>query len=113
MHYGPSPKPILVKYHDGGSDHKDTNGAVRMATIIEFLKDDRDYLLSMRCVPGQSFKDPAEHVMSVCNLAQQCTALDRRSMSPEEEAAIKNANSMAAIREVMDDGEHEIMNVHD
>ena len=100
-YYGTNPKPIVVKYHDGGSDHKDTNGAVRLACILEFLRDDRDYYLSMRCVPGQSFKDPAEHVMAVLNLAQQCVALDRRNMAPEEESAIKNANSMAAIREVI------------
>ena len=36
-------------------------------------------------------------------LAQQCTALDRRFMAPEEEALIKNANSMAAIREVIEE----------
>ena len=106
-YYGPKPNPILVKYHDGGSDHKDTNGAVRVASIIEFLKDDRDYYLSMRCVPGQSFKDPAEHVMSVLNLCQQCAAFDRREMAPEEEQAIKNDNSMAAIRTTMQEEGHE------
>lgn len=78
-----------------------------IANIAEFLLNDLDYMVSMRCVPHQSYKDPAEHVMATLNLGQQCLALARSTMSNEEEAMIKSANSMNAIRRVIqaqDDG---------
>lgn len=71
----PDPKPIRLKYHDGGCDRNDSHGTVVLANIAEFLINDLDYMVSMRCVPHQSYKDPAEHVMSTLNLGQQCLAL--------------------------------------
>lgn len=95
-------EPIRLKYHDGGCDRNDSHGSVVVANIAEFLMNDLDYLVSMRCVPHQSYKDPAEHVMSSLNLGQQCLALERTQMAEEEEALIKGANSMRSIRKVID-----------
>lgn len=93
--------PIRLKYHDGGCDRNDSHGSVVLANIAEFLANDLDYMVSMRCVPHQSYKDPAEHVMATLNLGQQCLALARSSMSQEEEVLIKSANSMSQIRRVI------------
>lgn len=90
-----------MKYHDGGCDRNDSHGSVVVANIAEFLLNDLDYMVSMRCVPHQSYKDPAEHIMATLNLGQQCLALARSSMSREEEELIKSANSMNAIRRVI------------
>lgn len=94
-------EPIRLKYHDGGCDRNDSHGSVVIANIAEFLLNDLDYMVSMRCVPHQSYKDPAEHVMATLNLGQQCLALARSSMAAEEEDLIKGANSMSAIRRVI------------
>lgn len=73
-----------------------------LANIAEFLMNDLDYMVSMRCVPHQSYKDPAEHVMATLNLGQQCLALERTSMAKEEEDLIKSAGSMNKIRKVIE-----------
>lgn len=73
-----------------------------VANIAEFLLNDLDYLVSMRCVPHQSYKDPAEHVMATLNLGQQCLALERSAMAQEEEDLIRGANSMNRIRKVIE-----------
>lgn len=72
-----------------------------IANVAEFLLNDLDYMVSMRCVPHQSYKDPAEHVMATLNLGQQCLALARSPMSADEEDLIKSANSMNRIRRVI------------
>lgn len=94
--------PIRLKYHDGGCDRNDSHGSVVIANIAEFLINDLDYMVSMRCVPHQSYKDPAEHVMATLNLGQQCLALERSAMAGEEEALIKGAGSMAKVRKVIE-----------
>lgn len=91
-----------MKYHDGGCDRNDSHGSVVLANIAEFLLNDLDYLVSMRCVPHQSYKDPAEHVMATLNLGQQCLALERSAMAQEEEDLIRGANSMHRIRKVIE-----------
>lgn len=53
-------EPIRLKYHDGGCDRNDSHGSVVLANVAEFLLNDLDYLVSMLCVPHQSYKDPAE-----------------------------------------------------
>lgn len=93
-------EPIRLKYHDGGCDRNDSHGSVVLCNIAEFLLNDLDYMVSMRCIPHQSYKDPAEHVMAALNLGQQCLALARSKMSDEEEDLIKNCNSMRQIRAV-------------
>lgn len=95
-------EPVRLKYHDGGCDRNDSHGSVVVANIAEFLLNDLDYLVSMRCVPHQSYKDPAEHVMATLNLGQQCLALERSAMAQEEEDLIKSAGSMSKIRNVIE-----------
>lgn len=73
-----------------------------LANIAEFVANDLDYMVSMRCVPHQSYKDPAEHVMASLNLGQQCLSLERTKMADEEEDLIKGANSMNRIRKVIE-----------
>lgn len=95
-------EPIRLKYHDGGCDRNDSHGSVVLANIAEFLMNDLDYMVSMRCVPHQSYKDPAEHVMATLNLGQQCLALARSAMAQEEEDLIRGAGSMGKIRKVIE-----------
>ena len=91
---------VLLKYHDGGSDHNDTHAWVIICNIIEFLFTRVDMLVSERCVPGQSWNNLAERIMYILNLSLQVVALERSKCSNEVEALIKNKGSMKQIREV-------------
>ena len=94
-----SPK-VLMKYHDGGSDHNDTNAWAQLATIIEWISTGVDLLVSERCVPGQSYINPAERVFASLNLALQVASLERTVSEPEVEQLIKHAGSMNQIRTI-------------
>jgi hypothetical protein len=94
---------LVLKYHDGGADHNVTHAWVQLCCIIEWLHSEVDLLLSERCVPGQSYIDPAERTFSKLNLALQCTSLERDRAPKEVEQLIPHANSMAAIRKVAEE----------
>ena len=89
---------VLLKYHDGGPDHNDTHPLVQLANIIEFLKTNVDLYTSERCIPGHSWNNPAERVMSILNLALQIVSLDRCKCSPQVEAVLSKCGSMKAVR---------------
>ena len=91
---------VLMKYHDGGSDHNDTNAWAQLATIIEWIHTGVDLLVSERCVPGQSYINPAERVFASLNLALQVVSLERSVCWPEVEQLIKHAGSMNQIRTI-------------
>ena len=61
------PASVILKYHDGGSDHNVSHAQVQLACITEFRITGVDFLVSMRCVPGQSWTNPAERIMSSVN----------------------------------------------
>ena len=62
---GTSPKEILCLYTDGGPDHRVNFLSVQIALICLFLQEDRDMVLAVRTPPYNSWKDPAEWVMSL------------------------------------------------
>ena len=91
---------VLMKYHDGGTDHNDTNAWSQLAVIIEWIHTGVDMVVSERCVPGQSYINPAERVFASLNLALQVVSLERSVCSQEVEQQIKHASSMNAIRTI-------------
>jgi hypothetical protein len=94
---------ILLKYHDGGCDHNDSHAWVQICCIIEWLHTGMDLLVSERCVPGQSYLDPAERTFSKLNCALQCTSLERTRSPREVEQLIHHTGSMSAVRKVAED----------
>lgn len=60
--------PILLLYTDGGPDHRSTYPSVQ---ICLFLHLDLDFLCAIRTPPYNSWKNPAERVTSLLNLALQ------------------------------------------
>ena len=91
--------PILLLYTDGEPDHRVNYIIVQLSLIAIFLARDLDFLVAVRTPPFNSWKNPAERVMSELNLALQAVGLMRRKMSDELEKAIEGCNSMSAVRE--------------
>jgi hypothetical protein len=73
-------KPILIMVSDGGPDHRVTFGSVKMAFIALFRALHLDMLVAIRTCPYQSWRNMAERVMSVLNLALQNVSLSRNQM---------------------------------
>ena len=91
--------PILLLYTDGGPDHQVNFLSVQLSYIALFLTCDLDYLVAVRTLPYNSWKNSAERVMSEPNLALQAVGVLRQKMSTATfEKVLKGCNSMKAIR---------------
>ena len=75
--YEENDQPIFVLYTDGGSDHRLTFISVKLALIAYFLKHDKDILIAVRTPSYNSWKDPAERIMSILNLGLNSVGLIR------------------------------------
>lgn len=62
---------VLFKYTDGGTDQRNTLASVKIAIICLFKEFDLDLLITARCTPGHSYRNPVERVMSVLNYGLQ------------------------------------------
>ena len=90
---------ILLKYSDGGTDHRTTLEAVRCAAICIFKEYNLDMLILARCAPGHSWQNPAERIMSILNLGLQNCSLERKQSEEKFEDVLKRCGSMKEIRE--------------
>ncbi|WAR27046.1 hypothetical protein MAR_012750 [Mya arenaria] len=90
---------ILMKYSDGGTDHRTTLEAVRCAAICLFKEYDLDMVILARCAPGHSWRNPAERVMSIMNLGLQNCSLERESSTDVIEKKLKSCSSMKSVRD--------------
>ncbi|XP_056009601.1 uncharacterized protein LOC130051588 [Ostrea edulis] len=90
--------PVLIRYTDGGPDHRTTYKSVKICTLMEFIALDLDMIVCARTVPCGSYANPAERTMSLLNLALQNVALERTAMSPNCEMQIKSVNSLKSLR---------------
>ena len=100
-------KPILCLYTDGGPDHRVTYLSVQLSLICYFLKANKDMIVAVRTPPYHSWKDPAERIMSILNLAMQGVGLMRqRTSSDELEVKLSTCNNMASIRKLADSNPH-------
>lgn len=62
-------KPMVVlKFSDGGTDHRTNLEHVKLAAICLFKELDLDLYVAARCTPGQSWINPAERIMSILNI---------------------------------------------
>lgn len=91
-------KPILLEYTDGGPDHRSTYKSVQLAHIAKFIRLDLDLLVCARTAPHQSYKNPAERIMSQLNLALQACALARERMTPALEMSVKSLSTLKSVR---------------
>ena len=91
-------KEILCLYTEGGPDHRLTYLSVKLALICYFLKSDKDMIIAVRTPPYNSWKDPAERMMSILNIAMQGVGLAKEKMSDETEQQLGDCSSMKQIR---------------
>ena len=63
-----------------------------------FLKEDRNMVVAVRTPRYNSWKDPAERVMSTLNIGAQAVILMRSPTDIED--LLKNCNSMKSLREL-------------
>jgi hypothetical protein len=89
---------VLLKFSDGGTDHRNTLESVKCALICVFLELDLDFLVAGRCAPGQSWTNPAERVMSILNIGLQNCSLSRCRADDEVEQSLKRCGGMDDIR---------------
>ena len=75
---GPHPNPILMLYSEGGPDHRCTYLSVQLTMIYLWSKLDVDLLILARTPPGNSWRNPAERVMSQLNLGLQAIGTMRQ-----------------------------------
>lgn len=76
--------PVLAMYTDGGPDHRLTYVSVQIALIALFLELDLDFLCAIRTPPHNSWKNPAERIMSILNLALQGVGIARSQTAFED-----------------------------
>ena len=88
--------PLFI-YSDGGPDHRLTYLSVQLSLISIFLELDLDFLCAARTAPCHSWRNPAEHIMSIVNLGLQCVGLMQGQMSEEDEAAISNCSNISQL----------------
>ena len=93
-------KPIECTYSNGGPDHNTKHYSVKIAQLAHFLNKNLNMSVSAVIYPGGRYTDPAERSMPLLNIAMQGVALARRPMEPVFKNALRNMNSMEAVRVV-------------
>ena len=72
---------------DGGPDHRLTYASVQQSLLALFIQLNLDFLCAVRTPPHNSWKNPAERIMSILNLALQGVGIARaktaRGPAPE------------------------------
>ena len=68
-------QPLLVLYMDGGPDRL-TYASVQQSLLALFIQLNLDFLCAVR-TPHNSWKNPAERIMSILNLAVQGVGIAR------------------------------------
>ena len=92
-------KEILCVYTDGGPDHRCTYYSVKLALICLFLKGDKDMVVAVRTPPYNSWKDPAERIMSLLNIGLQSVGLVRNALEDQDlEKKLAMCSNMSEIR---------------
>ena len=68
----------LILFTDGGPEHLLTYESVRTALCVLFKRNPHiDALIAIRTAPGQSYMNPVERTMSLCNIGLSNLALSR------------------------------------
>ena len=69
---------ILMIFTDGGPEHLLTHESVRVSLMVLFKRNPNlDALIAIRTAPGQSYMNPVERTMSICNIALSNLATSR------------------------------------
>ncbi|CAG2243120.1 unnamed protein product [Mytilus edulis] len=92
-------KPILFFYSDKGPDHRLTYVSVQMSLTCLFFIFDLDMICIARNPPQNSWKNPAERIMSILNLGFQSLGL-MREKTEHYEKQLDSANSLGEIRKL-------------
>jgi len=83
--------PMMFIYTDSGPDHCINYLSVQLTFICLFLIHDLDYLVAVGTPPYNSWKNPAEQVMSELNLALQAVGMMREKLAtPKQEKILES-----------------------
>jgi hypothetical protein len=96
-------KKVMVKYTDGGPDHRTNFITVILADIVQWLVGDFDILVLFRTPAGLSTRHPAEHLISVLNLALYGVTCSRHELHKEKEMILNPLATKSKIREAKGD----------
>ena len=91
--------PIISMHTDGGVDHRLTYMLVQIALIVLFIELDLDFLYAIRTAPHNSWKNPAERIMSILNLVFPGVGI-ARGLTAFDEDHLQGFNNMKQIREL-------------
>ena len=91
---------IICLFTDGGPDYRVTDVSVQVALMSLFIKTNADMVLAVRTPPQNSWKDPAERVMSILNVGLHAIGLMRDKIENLSlEHRLKSAKNMKEIRD--------------
>lgn len=93
------PRPIFL-LTDGGPDHNVTHMSVKLSLIWLWLKTNTPLLVAIRLCPGNSYRNPAERLMSRLNMALSTVALERVTGSEPFETKLGRAYNLDALRQL-------------
>ena len=96
-------KPILMVYTDGGPDHRVNFLSVQLWYIALFVARDLDCLIAVRTPPCNSWKNPAERVMSELNFVLQGVGMAKARMETNLEKALKAIRVAASLNPQLKD----------
>lgn len=81
---------IVMKFSDGGAEHRSTFIKVQLSYVAMMKILDLDMIIACRCAPGQSWVNPVERINSIANLALQNVSTSRTKCSDDVEGTINN-----------------------
>ena len=87
---------ILLRYTDGGPDHRTNYLSVQITAILEFISLDLDMMVLARTAPNQSYNNPADQVMSLLNLGLQHVSLARSPMPEKYQMKVRTLTTLKA-----------------
>ena len=62
---------VILKFSDGGTDHRNTLESVKCSAIGLFKELDLNIYIAAMCAPGHSWTNPADRMMSLLNIGLQ------------------------------------------
>ena len=99
---------VIVKFHDGGSDHNTSYSTVRLAAIAEFLITGVAAYYDERCVPHKSYICPGEKPMNDVNYSYQSVTCARGTGDPAIMALLKGCKSAKSIRQKLEGQDQQV-----
>ena len=97
------PAPPIFLLTDGGPDHNVTHMSVKLSLIWLWYTTKSPLLVAIRLCPGNSYRNPAERLMSRLNMALSTLVLERTLGSENFETQLSKARTLELLRKQGED----------